>query len=115
MKNVLYETEIECSEKLINPFFGNNRAKLIIYHDKLIFKKINTKLEIPKEILISNISSIKLKFTWKLQLRLEIFYKEKSKIKRISFVTGNVTDKIMYVSTPFRTYKVYKIIKTLKK
>lgn len=106
----LYETEIECSTKKFNPLFGKDRASLVIFPDKLKIRKINTRLNIPDQILISDIANIKLKFSWRLQLRIEIFFTQHNKKKSFSFVTGNVADKIVYVSTPFKTYKVYKII-----
>lgn len=115
MEDVLYETEIECSNKKFNPLFGKDRAKLIIADKKLLFKKINTKLNIPNQILISDITDIKLKIRWCLQLRIEIFYKQQNKINKFSFVTGGIVDKIIYVSTPIKTYKTYKIIKKLIK
>lgn len=111
MAKILHETEIECSNKLFNPFFGNDRAKLIIHDGRLVFKKINTKMRIPQTILISNIKSVKLKLIWKLQLIIEILYKSKGKVEKLSFVSGGIVDKIAYQSMPFKTYKVYKVIK----
>ncbi len=108
----IFETDIECSMTML----GTDKAKLIVYQDRLVFENIKNNLEIPKEILIGDIKTIKYALMWYFDFRIDITYQSgQDREKKFSFVTCRDLARYNAVSMPIKTYKVYRLIKKLMK